>query len=110
MLSTTYASARLLQFQGAMRRTEYQRNQLAMLTGLLWAVGKAMAQEQENAPERRIVISIPDRKLALVENGKVATVYQTAVGAPKSPSPGGRLTGATRLQHPTGDHAGKDVP
>jgi lipoprotein-anchoring transpeptidase ErfK/SrfK len=93
-----------------MRRTEYQRNQLAMLTVLLWAVGKAMAQEQENAPERRIVVSIPDRKLALVEDGKVVKVYQTAVGAPKSPSPSGTFTVATRLQHPTWYHAGKVVP
>src|SRR5579872_7490625 len=93
-----------------------------MITGLaaaLVVVGRAMAQEQEQAeaqgqtpaptPERRIVISIPDRKLALIENGKIVKVYGAAVGAPNSPSPTGTFKVVVRVPNPTWYHAGKVV-
>jgi len=70
---------------------------------LLLAAGRAAAQD------RRIVVSIPDCKLALVENGQVVKVYETAVGAPVSPSPTGTFRSATRLAHPTYFHPGKVV-
>src|SRR5262249_12643052 len=50
---------------------------------------------------RRIVVSIPDRKLALVENDEVVRVYAVAVGAPVSPSPVGTFTVVTRVSNPT---------
>jgi lipoprotein-anchoring transpeptidase ErfK/SrfK len=92
-----------------MRMTEQQGRQLAMLAALFWAVGKAMAQEQEKAPERRIVISIPDRKIALLQNGAVVKTYPVAVGAPQSPSPAGLFSVAQRLPNPTWYHPGKVV-
>jgi hypothetical protein len=39
-----------------------------------------------NAPKQVLVISIPDRKLALTQNGHVVKVYSIAVGAAVSPS------------------------
>ena len=51
--------------------------------------------------ERRIVVSIPDRKLALIEDGRVVKIYRTAVGAPESPTPSGAYTIVDRVPNPT---------
>lgn len=83
---------------------------MAALTGvLLVAAAEAMAQEHAARPARRIVVSIPDRKLALLESGKVIRVYQTAVGAPWSPSPTGSFTIVRRAVDPTWASHGKVV-
>jgi len=58
---------------------------------------------------RRIVVSIPDRKLALLENDRVVTVYPVAVGAPVSPSPVGSFTIVNRVANPTYYKPGKVV-
>src|SRR5262245_57051511 len=50
---------------------------------------------------RRVVVSIPDRRLALVENDRVVRVYPVAVGAAESPSPVGTFTIVTRIANPT---------
>jgi lipoprotein-anchoring transpeptidase ErfK/SrfK len=50
---------------------------------------------------RRIVVSVPDRKLALLEDGRVVKIYDVAVGAPVSPSPTGEFQIAQRLVNPT---------
>jgi hypothetical protein len=50
---------------------------------------------------RRIVVSIPDRKLAVLENDHVIGVYPVAVGAPASPSPIGTFTVVSRVSNPT---------
>lgn len=69
---------------------------------MLVAAGEALAQEKQVvAATRRIVISIPDRKLALIEDGRVVKIYSTAVGAPSTPSPAGVYTIAQRLPNPT---------
>ncbi len=59
---------------------------------------------------RRIVVSIPDRKLALIEDGRVAKVYRVAVGADVTPSPAGALTIAHRVSQPTYYHPGIVIP
>jgi lipoprotein-anchoring transpeptidase ErfK/SrfK len=72
---------------------------------------RAMAQAQQAQPvERRLVISISDRKLAVVENGSVVKVYPVAVGADVTPSPTGSFKLATRVTNPTYYHAGKVIP
>jgi L,D-transpeptidase ErfK/SrfK len=58
---------------------------------------------------RRLVVSIPDRKLALIENGDVVTVFAVAVGKAATPSPVGTLTIINRVSHPTYYKAGKVV-
>ena len=50
---------------------------------------------------RRIVVSIPDRKLALIENDRIVRVYPVAVGAAVSPSPVGTFTIVNRVSNPT---------
>jgi L,D-transpeptidase ErfK/SrfK len=64
------------------------------------------AQAQQPKSVREIVVSIPDRKLALVENGEVVKVYPVAVGKTSSPSPAGRFKIVNRLQKPTYYHKG----
>ena len=59
---------------------------------------------------RQIVVSLEDRKLALVENGQVVKVYPVAVGKPSSPSPVGTFTIARRVANPAYHHDGKTVP
>lgn len=52
-------------------------------------------------PVRRIIVSIPDRKLALIEDGRVVKIYGVAVGAPSTPSPAGQFTIVDRVLNPT---------
>jgi lipoprotein-anchoring transpeptidase ErfK/SrfK len=55
---------------------------------------------------RRIVVSIPDRKLALLEADRIVKIYNIAVGAPVSPSPSGEFEIVQRLENPTYFHPG----
>jgi lipoprotein-anchoring transpeptidase ErfK/SrfK len=58
---------------------------------------------------RRVVVSIPDRKLALIENDQIVGVYPVAVGAPVSPSPVGTFTVISRITQPTYYKPGKVI-
>lgn len=58
---------------------------------------------------RRLVISIPDRKIALLEDGRVVKVYPIAVGKNSTPSPNGNFHIATRVIKPTWFQPGKVV-
>jgi len=59
--------------------------------------------------KRVVVVSLEDRKMALLEDGKVTKVYTVAVGKPTSPSPSGTFTIARRVKNPTYSHNGKTV-
>ncbi len=59
--------------------------------------------------KRVIVVSLEDKKLALVEDGQVKKVYTVAVGKPSTPSPTGTFTIARRVKNPTYSHNGKTV-
>ena len=83
-----------------MRQTKRQSKAVAVAAVLMMAIGRAQAQESPEKQGRRLVVSIPDCKLALVDNGKVVKVYQTAVGAAVSPSPTGTFQIVTRIPHP----------
>ena len=61
------------------------------------------------ATTRVIVVSLEDRKLALVENGEVVKTYSVAVGKPSTPSPTGEFTIARRVMNPTYHHDGRTV-
>jgi len=60
-------------------------------------------------PKRVIVVSLEDRKLALLEDGQVKKVYSVAVGKPSTPSPVGAFTIERRVANPTYHHNGKTV-
>jgi|HubBroStandDraft_1064217.scaffolds.fasta_scaffold13104_4 murein L,D-transpeptidase YcbB/YkuD len=59
--------------------------------------------------KRVVVVSLADRKLALVEDGEVKKVYSVAVGKPSTPSPTGTFTIERRVMNPTYHHSGKTV-
>lgn len=94
----------------------------ALAAALLLAGAEGLAQgkpgdvaAQEANPEtarhaRQIVVSIPDRKLALVEDGRVVKVYRVATGARVSPSPAGEFTIAHRIPEPTYYAPGVVIP
>ncbi len=91
---------------------------LAVAAALLLAAAEALAQDKYNKvieqgstrPARRLVVSIPDRKLALIEDGRVLKTYPVAVGAAISPSPAGEFKIAQRLANPTYYAPGVVIP
>jgi lipoprotein-anchoring transpeptidase ErfK/SrfK len=94
-----------------MFRAEEQMKRLAAFTGVvLLAAAEALAQERTGRAQRRIVVSIPDCKLAVLESGRVLRVFDTAVGAPATPSPAGNFTIVERIPDPTWWGKGKVVP
>jgi lipoprotein-anchoring transpeptidase ErfK/SrfK len=82
-----------------------------LIAGVALCTSTANAQtisqpQSANQPSRRIVVSIPDRKLALLEGDRVIKVYNVAVGARVSPSPPGEFQIVQRLSNPTYYHPG----
>jgi lipoprotein-anchoring transpeptidase ErfK/SrfK len=70
--------------------------------------GSARAQAAKHRTvHRRVVVSLPDRRLALVENGKVKKVYVVAVGKRSTPSPTGTFTIMNRVTNPMYAHDGE---
>jgi len=59
---------------------------------------------------RVILVSLVDRKLAVIENGAVIATFQVAVGAKVSPSPTGEFTIVSRVTNPTYYHRGTVIP
>lgn len=93
-----------------MLRTEEQLKRMAAVAGVvLLATAEALAQDNSKAAQRRIVVSIPDHKLAVVEAGRVVRVFPTAVGAEKTPSPTGSFQVIQRIPNPTWYTKGKVV-
>ena len=90
-----------------MRRTEFHL--LKVLAAMIVAAAEAAAEERQGSI-RRIVVSIPDRKLILIDNGRVSKTYAVAVGAPATPSPTGTFQVSTRVPDPAWYQPGKVVP
>jgi lipoprotein-anchoring transpeptidase ErfK/SrfK len=88
-------------------------NRVMWMAAALMAVGmNGRADAADTANEvvvRRLVVSIPDRKLAVIENNEVVEVFTVAVGAPNSPSPTGTFTIVNRVANPTYYHPGKVI-
>ena len=95
------------------------RKQVSRIGFLLTAFFVSIARAQQAhttgvapAPEpaRTIVVSIPDRKLALIEDGEVTQIFPVAVGKASTPSPAGSFRIVSRVTNPTYYHEGKVVP
>jgi hypothetical protein len=96
--------------------TAFKFSKLAVAVSAAMVLGgQAIGQQAVEAAQpakaavRVIVVSLEDRKLALVEDGQVKKVYPVAVGKPTTPSPVGTYTIARRVKNPTYQHDGKTV-
>jgi lipoprotein-anchoring transpeptidase ErfK/SrfK len=74
------------------------------------ALAQQTAAVQPARVKRQVVVSVPDRKLVVMENGAVLKVFPVAVGADVSPSPMGDFAIVTRLTDPTYYHSGVVIP
>jgi lipoprotein-anchoring transpeptidase ErfK/SrfK len=81
-----------------------------------WAMTAAVAvafglQLAAQAPQhnRVVIVSLKDRKLALVEDGQVKKVYTVAVGKRSTPSPVGTFKIERRVANPVYHHDGQTV-
>ncbi|MBZ5656564.1 MAG: L,D-transpeptidase [Acidobacteriia bacterium] len=88
----------------------------AALQSSISTTPRPKAPEFAKATVRWVLVSIPDRKLALFENGKIVRIYRVAVGKTSTPSPVGEFKIVNRVTNPTYYHkgqvvaAGKDNP
>jgi L,D-transpeptidase catalytic domain len=64
------------------------------------------AHGQHTQAARLVLVSLPDRKLAVLENGKLMRTFPVSVGAPTSPSPVGEFQIVNRVANPTYYHPG----
>jgi len=76
---------------------------------LLAILVAASAEVFAEAPPRRIVVSLTDRKIALIEDGHVVKIYPIAVGKTSTPSPSGSFHIVSRVVKPAWYQPGKVV-
>jgi len=86
------------------------RNVAVVVAAAGFVMGITTPVAAQDVPARRIVVSLEDRKLALVEGGQVKKIYTVAVGKPTTPSPQGSFTIQRRVANPTYQHNGRSVP
>lgn len=70
----------------------------------------APAEDIAKRTPRQVLVSVSDRKLAVLENGKVIRTFSVSVGAAVSPSPTGEFQIVNRLANPTYYHPGTVIP
>jgi lipoprotein-anchoring transpeptidase ErfK/SrfK len=80
----------------------------AVLTGIR-AEAADSAAPATTATARRIVVSLADRKLVVLEGERVLARFDVAVGKPSTPSPVGTFTIVNRVTDPTYYHSGRVV-
>jgi len=76
---------------------------------ILAILAAAATEVMAEGATRRLVVSIPDRKIALLEDGRVVKVFPVAVGKAGTPSPHGTFHIASRVVKPTWYQPGKVV-
>src|SRR5579863_8634536 len=96
-----------------------RRNRRATTTQILALAVLALAipsfaQVAQPSPtpraKRTVLVSILDRKLAVLENGNVLATFAIAVGAEASPSPTGEFQIVSRISNPTYYKPGTVIP
>lgn len=66
-------------------------------------------QQANDEHKRQIIISIADRRLALLKDGKLVKTYPIAVGTQSTPSPDGEFTIINHAVDPVYRHKGKEI-
>jgi hypothetical protein len=83
---------------------------LAVLALLSPMFAQTAAKTDGGRIKRVVMVSIPDRRLAVLENGNVIAYFSVAVGASVSPSPEGEFEIVSRVVNPTYYHEGVVIP
>jgi len=89
---------------------------MTKLAALVVVVAADACAEERRVETQRIVVSIPDKKLALFEGDRLVKVYDVAVGKTSTPTPEGEFRVISHLANPTyyGEHVviapGKNNP
>jgi lipoprotein-anchoring transpeptidase ErfK/SrfK len=120
-LEKTFVSSKQSAFSAQQTVFDGQSSAISQISNLA-SIGK----NEENAPlitkpsapggssasparQRQIIISIADRKLALLEDGKMLKTYPIAVGARHTPSPDGDFVIVNHAKDPTYRHGNKEI-
>lgn len=69
-----------------------------------------LAAPNQLRPSRLVVVSIPDRKLVVVEGETALATFSVAVGAARTPSPSGTFVIVSRVTNPTYYRRGLVIP
>ena len=69
----------------------------------------AQPSAKQDSHKRQIIVSIADRRLALLEDGNLVKTYPIAVGAQDSPSPEGDFVIINHAVNPVYRHNGKEI-
>src|SRR5258708_28926042 len=109
-----YLGARLIQ-EGEMRLKNRKLTAVQVLALALLALATpAFAQVAQPSPNTRakltVLVSVLDRKLAVLEDGEVIATFSVAVGAEASPSPTGEFQIVSRVSNPTYYKPGTVIP
>jgi lipoprotein-anchoring transpeptidase ErfK/SrfK len=102
-------AAQALALGAANEKVEKQGSEQKAVVAGAQKQGSEQGAVVAGTPKRVIVVSLEDRKLALIEDGQVTKVYTVAVGKPSTPSPVGAFTIERRVANPTYHHNGKTV-
>lgn len=70
----------------------------------------AVASSTNPVPRRQIIISIPDRQLAVIDHGQVLKTYPVAVGARGTPSPDGDFVIINHAKDPIYRGSDAEIP
>ena len=73
-------------------------------------IAQVSPSTDQTRPARSVIVSIPDRKLAVIERDTVIATFSIAVGAQESPSPTGEFRIVNRVSNPTYYHPGSVIP
>jgi lipoprotein-anchoring transpeptidase ErfK/SrfK len=98
-------------------RTSWERKWL-IWAFILISAGVANTQNMQNERGtflktrriRHVLVSIADRRLAVLEDGRIIRSFPVSVGAEGSPSPTGRFQIVSRVANPAYYHSGVVIP
>jgi len=85
---------------------------IVALTAFPFAIPSSAQTTKTSAEHagRVVIVSIPDRKLAVIDDGNVVATFSVAVGAEVSPSPTGEFQIVSRVSNPTYYRPGTVIP
>jgi len=83
---------------------------LAMFIELAAKSSIAQTETANGSGARTVLVSLPDRQLAVLEHGNVIARFPIAVGAEASPTPTGDFRIVSSVSNPTYYHPGTVIP